>query len=69
MAHWFVLIPDGVGFIDFWVFGTGMVYMSGGVWFTIIGYRYNWLSAILCHALYNTRMVLIILIFGGLASL
>lgn len=64
--HWIVLFSEqGVDFFVFWISGLGVIYFAGGSWFIYIGMRYNWLAAILTHALNNTQMCIMIILLTG----
>lgn len=60
-AHWFVIMNE-ISYAMFWAGGLAIIYFSGGFWFIIIGIKYGWLSAINCHAFYNTMTIFLVII-------
>lgn len=60
-SHYPILSAE-ITYDMFWFCGLGIIYFSGGFWFIIIGIKYGWLSAINCHAIYNTMTILVVIL-------
>jgi len=58
----YMVIMNEISFALFWMCGLAVLYFSSGCWFIIIAIKYDWLSAVLCHALYNTSTILMVLL-------
>jgi hypothetical protein len=62
ILHWF---KSGLSFEIFWSSGIGFLYLSAGMIITLISYRYGWLSGILSHAIYNSAILSMVMLMGG----
>lgn len=68
ISHFIPMIASGGDFYIFFLSGLGIIYILGGVIISLVGWRFGWLSAILVHAIFNTRTILMLSIMsGGLA--
>lgn len=65
LMHFFV-ISNTITFFQFWTSGLGIIYFSGGCWFTFVHYRWGWMPAILVHALHNTSTIILTLFAVGM---
>lgn len=68
LSHFVPMIASGGDFYIFWLSGLGIIYLLGGVIISLIGWRFGWLSAVLVHAIFNVRTILMLsMATGGLA--
>lgn len=64
--HWFLLNQNyGLNFFTFWLSGLGVIYFSGGCWFTFISLRYGWFAGVMTHGAVNTSAIIITILLAS----